>query len=464
MAGTTDHYGLQTLAAGDDFSLNSYKYTNADRGTIDRVLYSGAVGHRHRGGAGITEAPTLAPSLDLDTSQGVIPASTRVYYKYTYVDEAGNETAASPEAFVETPQALQAPGAPTLSYTTTGGTLIAGNYFYVLTAYEDATTSETTGTSPNSITVPTGTTTNKVTLTLPTTPLGADGFNVYRKKPGGLGYFWIASVDMTVVTPPTTFVDTGYEDDCNRTLPTTNSTNMSNAVTVSLPGATPTVPEGFTWKVYRTYTSGEYTNSLLAHVVEETYEGSGVIDPTYLDLGPGTTTGEPPSSNYTYGDPSQINLTDGSEVQGTLPPAFVSGFPVQITLRADDAFTAGRKKDIWVCEFPAFEIKGVRASVSEVGTSTTIVVDLSVGTTPDTATSIFVNAAARPRISTFTYIGAVVTPSAGSTPAGNLTQGQCMVMDITSDGGGATPNHRNLRVDVFGWATFTSEDSDPDWE
>lgn len=457
MAGTTDHYGLQKIQAGDDFSINSYKFTDADRETIDRVMYTGAVGHRHRGQDGLSTPPDLGPTLTLDTTQGVIPASTRVYYKYTYVDEQGNETAGSPETFVETPQALQAPGAPTLAYTTTGGTLIAGNYFYTLTAYEDATTSETTSTSPNSITVPTGTTTNKVTLTLPTLPLGADGFNIYRKKPGGLGYFWIAS---TVST--TTFVDTGFADDCNRTLPTTNTTNMSNAVEVCLPGATPTVPEGFTWKLYRTYTSGEYTNSRLAHIVEETFEGSGVIDPCYTDLGAGTTTGQPPSTNFTYGDPSEIDLTDGAEVQGTLPPGSVAVFPVQIVLQEDDAFTAGRKKDVWICEFPTFIIKGVRASVQEPGSSQDIVVDVTKGDQPDSATSIF-TVPTRPTVPQYGYFGTVATPT--SVAVGTVTQGQVLVLDIAQDGGGATPNHRDLDVTVFGWAIFTSNDSsNPDWE
>jgi len=458
MAGTTDHYGLQTLSAGDDFSLTSYKYTNADRAAIDRLLYQGAVAHVHRGGDGITDAPTLGASLTLDLTQGVIPAATRVYYKYTYVDQFGNETAASPESYVETPQSLQTPSAPTLARATTGGTLVAGNYFYVLSAYEDANSQETSAISPNSISVPATTTTNTITLTLPSLPIGADGFNVYRKKPGGLTYLYLASIDMTVATPPTTYVDTGIEEDCNRGLPLANSTNISNAVTIALPGATPTVPVGFTWKIYRTYPAGYYTNSLVTHVVEETVEGSGVIAPTYLDLGAGATTGEPPNANFTYGDPSQIELGDGAEVQGLLPPGHVYGTPVEVILNADGTFVPGRKKDLWLCEYPTFVIKGARAWVTEPGSSTTIVADVSLGAQPDSATTIFTTPANRPSVPAYGYFGSVTIPDVTT-----VVKGQMLVLDVIADGGGATPNHRNLRVTLYGWAKMTDTTSAGLW-
>lgn len=455
MAGRTDHYDLSTLSVGDSLQLDSYKYSTRDRQTIDRLLYQGAVAHVHDGSTGLLEAPDLGPSLVLDDTQGVIPAGTRVYYKYTYVDVYGNETAASPEAYVETAQPVAAPNAPTLTVTTTGGTLVAGNYYYVLTAYETATTQETLGTNPNWITVGTATTTNTITLTMPSLPSGADGFNIYRKKPGGLAYYWIASTTST-----TTYVDTGLDDDCNRVLPTQNTTEMSNAVEITLPGATPTVPEGFTWKIYRTYTAGLYGNSLVTHVVEETTEGSGIITPTYLDLGYGTTVGEPPTTTNTFPSPSKIDLDDGNEVRNQLPPGLVAVFPYQVTLRADDAFVAGRKKDMWVCEFPEFEIVGVRASVTEPPGSTTVLADLHLGASPDFATTIFTTQANRPSVPVSGYIGSVTVPNIV-----DMVEGQILVLDVDQDGGGATPNQRNLRVTIFGWVRMTSEDSGtPVWE
>jgi hypothetical protein len=135
MAELTEHFQLSALSAGDDFSDDGYKYTLADRHTIDRKLWLGAEGHVHDGAEGSVIEPTDPPSLELETEGGVIPSGTRVWYKYTYVDIYGQETVASPETFVDTPAALSEPSAPVLSYASTGGILQAGKYWYVLTSY-----------------------------------------------------------------------------------------------------------------------------------------------------------------------------------------------------------------------------------------------------------------------------------------------------------------------------------------
>jgi len=458
MAGSTNHFNLSKLGAGDQFSDSSYKYTGADREVIDSLLYLGASGHHHTGEVSANAAPSTAPSLELDTTVGIIPAGTRAYYKYTLVDQYGHESAPSPEAYVDTPSALSTPAAGVLTLTATGGTLLPGQYFYVLSAYEDTSTQETRALNPAFITVLSGST-NKITITLPSLPSGADGFNIYRKAPGDSQYLFLDSVDMTGATPPTTYVDDGVEEDCNRTLPTSNTTNASNAVIVSYPGTTPTIPTGYTWKIYRTYTNGVWTNSLVHHVVEETSEGSGIITTEYEDLGYGTTTGEPPSSTLGVNAPEKIDMTDAAEVQGTLPPGLVAAFPMQIDLRVAGEYTTGTLKAFWVCEYPNFEIVKCRVSHKYAGAATSTIVDVNLGATPGAATTIYSTQANRPSVAAGSTIGTATIPDTVL-----VSQDDVLTVDIDQDGGGATPTHEDLLVTIYGWVTMASESSDPDWE
>ncbi len=289
MAEPTDHYGLSRLGPADDFSDDGYKFTDRDREAIDRLLYLGAEGHIHSGAASsaISPSDTLTPTVS--TAGGSIPAGTRAYYKYTLVDVNGAESIPSAEQFVDTPLPISDPAVPTLVTTSTGGVLLPGNYYYVLTAYTTVNTQETKASAPAYLTVPVGTSTNAITLTFPTIPAGANGFNVYRKKPGGFRYDYLASV----ASPGTSYTDTGsVAEDCNRTVPIKNSTNGANSVVVALTSGV--VPVGYTWRLYRTYNVGDYDNSLLHWVVEETAEGSGIIAFQYTDLGVATSIGSPP--------------------------------------------------------------------------------------------------------------------------------------------------------------------------
>lgn len=94
--GTTDHYGLKRMGPGEHFSDDGYKYTDADRVQMDRLLYLGAEGHRHVGAVAEPAEPGT-PTLTLSEASGSIPAGTRVYYKYTLVDVEGFESAPSTE-------------------------------------------------------------------------------------------------------------------------------------------------------------------------------------------------------------------------------------------------------------------------------------------------------------------------------------------------------------------------------
>ena len=156
--GSTSNYGLKKLEAGDALSEDSYQFTDKDRDVIDRLLKLGAETHVHDGATNGTADPEIPPELTLDTTSGNIPAGLTVRYRFAWVDADGAESAASPEATVATPAAVVAPAAPTLSPSSTGGSLLPGNYFYVLTSYTGANTSESKAGVRNFITVPTGST------------------------------------------------------------------------------------------------------------------------------------------------------------------------------------------------------------------------------------------------------------------------------------------------------------------
>ncbi len=437
--GTTDHYGLRRLTAGEGFPDGGYQFTDADRVLIDRLLYLGVEGHTHTGTT--APVPTLAaPTLTLSALSGSIPASTRAYYKYTLVDAEGFETAPSTEVFEDTASQLVEPAAPVLVVTSAGGTLLPGQYFYVLTAYKTTNTSETKALNPGYITVPVGTTTNVITITLPSLPAGATGFNVYRKGPGDSRYLHLES---TVST--TTYEDDGsVEEDCNRTVPVSNTTNSTNSVSVDIG----VVPVGYTWKLYRTYSAGYYQNTLVHHVVEETAEDSGIITGVYADMGLSALRGTPPVASQAVGGPSAIELTDMAAVSGTLPLAAVSAFPYVAEITVAGTLSAATGTFVWVCEFPQATIQGVRASLGRGYAPATqqVVVDVNIGdgATP-TFSSIFASPSDQPRIHVGAQVGERVVPTARP----GMSEGDVLTVDIDQAGGGATPTDRDLTVSLY---------------
>lgn len=435
----TDHYGLSRLTE-DDLSVDSFKFSDGDRILIDRLLYLGAEGHHHTGGTASDDAPDLSPNLTLSTSTGSIPAGTRVYYKYTYVDGDGLETTASPESWIDTPSAVAAPAAPDLSTTSTGGTLQPGTYLYLLTAYTDFNDLETTAGTAASISVPYVTETNVITLDLPILPSGADGFNVYVKGPGNVGYRYLTSINMNVATPPTEFEDDGgYNKDCDRPPPTSNLTTSTNSVLVDLPE---TLPLGFQWRLYRTYNTGDYTNSLLTTTTAA----------DYTDLGGATTVGEPPPVGAAVGSPEKVLLTGAAEVQGVLPLANVIGFPYHFTFSQHGSVVTEAGSHVWLAPF-AGTIVNVRASLgagSVVVGTLPIIVDIHRGSGVNpTYTTIFTTQANRPSIPVGQQVGAAAVPDIVSFSAGDT-----LIMDIDQDESTATPMATDLTVHVYVLADF----------
>lgn len=456
MAGSTPHYGLARLRAGESMAQNSYQFTDGDRTIVDALLYVGAEAHRHTGAAAAVTSPTVAPSLVLNSTVGTLPGGTRVSYKYTLISPQGLESAGSPESFVTTAALLTIPPVPTLIvHSTTGGTLPAGLYYYALSAYKPVHTAETTAPNIAYITVPSGTT-NQIRLTYPTLPAGATGWNIYRKKPGQSDYFYLTSV----VAGPATYVDTGaVAEDCDRRRPTRNGTSGTNRVTATLPAALP--GPGWTWKLYRTVVTNSYINSLLHHVVEETSEGSGVIVTNYVDSGGGTYSGQPPAQSHLIGDAPKVIFTSGAEITGRLPLVNIQAFPFEVTFVFLGPIVTQQGTNVWICEFTRATIIGVRASLGRGYTPAAVplVVDVNKGTgvTP-TYTTIFTNTSTRPTIPVATQIGARAVPQVIS-----LLSSDSLTCDVITAGGGATPTDRDLTITITMLAQMDRATSDMTW-
>lgn len=306
MAGTP-HYDLTRLNS-TLFAQDSWKYTDADRVKIDQLLYLGAEGHHHTGGTA-NSASGLGPLLTVIASGGSMPAGARARYVFTWIDANGIESGPSPEAFIDMPPAISSPGQGTTVTLSTGGTLAPGPYFYAFSAYQATDSLETTAPNAFFTPVPLGTATNKITITLPTLPAGADGLNLYRKGPANADYRYLTS--FVSPTGGATFADDGsLDEDPDRGLPAFNSTLGTNQVQVALPS---TLPSGYHWRIYRTFTANQYAGSLLTT--------TNVV--TYNDIGALTSVGQPPNLDASPGSPSKIDL--GSEVEGFLPATQVAG-------------------------------------------------------------------------------------------------------------------------------------------
>lgn len=311
MVAQTPNYHLEQLRDSDPLSTDDYKFTYSDRALIDRLLKLGAETHHHTGVSAASLNPTSAPTLSDSTSGGTIAAGVTAYYEYTWVDGNGLETAPSPFSSVAMPAQCATPSAPTLTFSSSSGTLTAGSYLYLLTAYTGSSTAETLPSLAASITT---VATGEIVVHFPALPSGADGFNIYRFAPGGNSYLYMVTVAVSGGTPTSWTDDGSVGANCNRFPPGANTTNSTNSVLVTLPTA---IPSGYTWNLYRTYDNTNWNGSLLASVT------SGAT--TYTDTGAATTSGAPPTASLLVGTPTKILLTGGAEVQGTLPASMVEG-------------------------------------------------------------------------------------------------------------------------------------------
>lgn len=461
MADSTLNYGFKKVGPGERLSDDSYQFTDADRDYIDALIHALEV-HHHTGALAPTFGqPVGVPGLTLLGSGGTIPAGTRVYYKVSLVDDLGFESASGPEAFVDTASPIGAPAYPALELVVTGGHLLPGNYYYLLTAYYPANTQETQSGPASFIVIPSGTV-NEVIIHFPLPPTGAAGYNIYRQGPGEVAYHYIDSVTITGGVTPADYTDTGTNPSANldRRPPTTNRTQASNSVTVDLPVAATPLPDGWTWKLYRTYVASNYTDSLLHQVVEETFEGSGIITTSYTDVGGGTFRGQPSARSQMRPRPPKLSLANLADVAGRLPLGGLQAFPVVLTFGLVGPVTAQTGKAVWVCEFPRAHIVSARASLGVGATpaAQSVLVDVNKGTglTP-TYTTVFTTQANRPSIAVAGQIGPSKVPDVQ-----DLVQGDSITIDVDQAGGGAGTDH-DLTVNVVLLAQFDAATSDWSW-
>lgn len=418
-------FNLIELLANDAFGTNNNQFSTSNIAVIDALLQVGAVTHHHTGASPSGYTPAL-PALSVATSGGVLPASTTCYYEVTYANVLGLEGAPSPIANIATAAPVAAPATPTATPTTGTGTLPAGTYLYTVTAYLGTSTNETTvsGTA-SSILVATGK--NVVGWVV---PAGASGINVYRMGPGDSQSLFLTSV----AAPTTTFTDTGaYAENCNRALPSSNTTGAQNAITITFVAP----PAGFTANLYRTIVSGQWGSSQIA---------SGLTGTTFVDTGASPVPVTPPVTSRIPASPSKVLLTAGAEVQGVLPGSMIASVPFAVTFSFAGALYVQNGTFVWVCPFTSATIVSVRASLGKGSTpaSQPVKVDVLMGTATATPTWASIFASTTPQVPVGYEVGSPQVPVVTS-----MVQGNSLVANIIQAGGGATPTDSNLTITVY---------------
>lgn len=343
MADRTRRFHLTTLnQPTDQISLNNYKFTNGDRVLLDRLLRFAVENHVHTGQA-ITMTAPLAPILSIIPRGGSIPGNTAVYYRYSIVDERGQENLASQVATVMTPSQASAPAyAPRLI--AHSGTLEGGEYIYAVSACTNDSTQET-------IIGPLGAGTltgfGGWYINLPPMPSGGQFFNVYRRGPTDAELIYLFSTNPT----DRYFVDDGdRKPNQFRGVPSANTTSMTNQIRIDLPSPWPN--GSWTWKLYRTYDAAQWDNSLLDWI--------GSI-PNYTDDGRATRPGYPPDTSAAVGGAPKIRLV--TDTTGYPPPSAASGVTRTANFNAD-LVQVGPGTWHWICEYERAEMLYMRATVN----------------------------------------------------------------------------------------------------
>lgn len=455
MPDSTDRWGLSILGPGDSLAADGFKFSDADIHFIDRLLAYAAEQHHHTGETGSDTTPAVQPNLTLLPTGGAFPSASRLYYQFTIVDSLQNESAPSPISSIDTPAALSTPGAPALNYVTGSGDLLPGNYHYVVSAYRGTSTQETKALNSATITIPGSNPNNEITMILPSLPLGADGLNVYRRTMSGMHYLYLTSI--AAPTTGDSWVDDGsLEGDCDRGLPTVNRTSNTAAVRITYPAAQ--VPEGMSWRLYRSTSPLDWSRSYLADI---TPMGATPVTPIeFVDVGGGTMTGGPPTVAQIINAPSKITLTDSAEVEGELPPGTVVS-PYTITFTAPGPVTAGPGTYVWVCDYDQADIVSCRAhlGVDSIPDADPVIVDVNLlrPNIDSNWVSAFDDGPDRPTVPIGTSIGSPTTPVHQ-----HLVAGDAVSIDIDQAGGGAGTD-ANLTVNVTLVVKHGSETDSYDW-
>ncbi len=330
--GPTTHFGFTQVGPGETIAKDGYAPLTRDRDVLDKLLF--ALFNRQFDGAPALGDPTDPPTLVLNESGGAMPAGTTFFYRASFIDEYGLETAASDEIEITTTDTIAEPTAPAVTAVVdNNGTLATGSYDYVIT-FTDGQGGETTSSEVASLQLlPDGT--NAIELQLPDLDPDATATRVYRSRPGQNAFFLLAEV----ADGATTYVDIGTPEDQSIRPPSTNTTHDSGSVTVTCPGGF--IPQQATaWRLYRTEIAGFYDeDSLVAEVVEPAIEGSAIPTTVWIDTGEALLLGSPRETSSTAPSGPQLDL---SLLVGSLPLSAVPRGVQCLSAFAPGAMTNGR--------------------------------------------------------------------------------------------------------------------------
>ena len=330
----TTPLGFTKLLPGEPLSANGYGFTTTNIDVIDRLIRL-IMDHRHDGSYEQLSAPG-APDVDETTTEGFLRPGQTYYYRVAALDgDLGMETPAGPSSWVTISAALEAPtlSSDDVTVTTEGGSLAPGLYQYAVTVYSNYYTYDTNCPSPLTVNLsPMLGDEQIVTITLPSLPSGASGWNIYRRVPGA-GPFRLVD---SLVGETSEYVDDGSAVEGSRELPTRNLSGWNRSATI-------TRPDDITgdWVIFRSTDDDDWNASRLA-VVPST-------DDSYLDHGDGTSFEAPYEGDSPFVNPQPISYNELSHV------------PHVVTFHADGASGTGALGGEWVCPFGSASVAGLTA-------------------------------------------------------------------------------------------------------
>jgi hypothetical protein len=426
----TPRFNLTTFdAPSDTLAHKGYKFSDADRAFLDSLLAYVVERHVHTGVApGLAETRPDAANLSLSATGGILPPNTPIYYQYGVVDNLGQEHLASKIASAYTTPTVTAPIPPTLS-PVSGGTLNPGTYLYAISAYAPDSNRETLlSSSVAHSLVGVG----SIQVDFPTPPSGAYGFNLYRKAYTDTHFQWLARVSAQPFTAPPYIDDGTVASDPLRAAPTTNTSSNSNSITVSVPT---TLPAGHTWRVYRTFDSANWDNTLLAW-----NGGEPVVDTGYM----GDAAGSPRGASAAVGSPPKIDLS--TETTGNLPARQISTIEV-VRFNFLGGVTVGIPNWQWVNDFPLARVIALQVNLARGSTPAVqpIIIGLQRLVAPSPTWQAYTETATIP-------VGGTVgprVPMGAASQAIILKPKDALRVNTIQAGGGATPTDLNMVVNVI---------------
>jgi hypothetical protein len=294
----TARFGLEKFGGpyGGAITDSGGKYSTGDRDVIDRLL-SAFESHDHSADpatAAPLEDPSDSPTATVATTGGGLAGGTTYYYKVSYLDQFGLETAASDEVAATTGDVPTVTDPPVATGdSTAGNTLPPATYYYAVTGL--SAQGETALGPQAIISIQPGQT--GCLLTMPPMDNGITAYNAWRHGMSDAGWTKVG-----VNISGATFLDVGVPTGTCLTDPATQPPASvtvvftgTNAVTVTVPDVALVGTLGgpvTAWRLYRTDTSGNYgTDSLVAQLVPA--DDTTPLVTSYTDLGGGLLTGQP---------------------------------------------------------------------------------------------------------------------------------------------------------------------------